>query len=82
MKGSPREVVAPTSIPSPRGKHVKTDRNDARQLAQFYANGLVTIVSVPTPEHEQNSGLLRSRQNLVQQLTQVRNVWSVAMGCK
>ena len=71
-KGYPCEVVASTSIPSPRGKQVKTDRIDATQLAQFYANGLVTIVSVPSPEYEQDRDLLRSRQNLVQQLTQVR----------
>jgi transposase len=71
-KGYPCEVVAPTSIPSPRGKQVKTDRIDATQLAQFYANGLVTIVSVPNAEHEQDRDLLRSRQNLVQQQAQVR----------
>jgi len=32
------DVVAPTSIPGPRGKQVKTDRIDAAQLVQFYAN--------------------------------------------
>lgn len=41
------EVVAPSSIPSPRGKQIKTERIDAAQLAQFYANGLLTIVCVP-----------------------------------
>jgi len=39
--------VAPTSIPSPRGKQIKTDRIDAAQLVQFYANGLLTLVEVP-----------------------------------
>lgn len=38
------EVVAPTSIPTPRSKQIKTDRIDAAQLAQFYANGLLTFV--------------------------------------
>ena len=66
------EVVAPTSIPSPRGKHVKTDRIDAEQLAHFYANGLVTLVTVPDPEMEQDRDLLRSRQHLVQQQTKLR----------
>jgi len=42
----------------------------------------VTIASVPAPEHEQDRDLLRSRLNLVQQLTQVRKVWLKAMCCK
>ncbi len=36
------DVVAPSSIPSPRGKAVKTDRIDAGHLAQFYAKSLST----------------------------------------
>lgn len=58
------DVVAPTSIPSPRGKQIKTDRIDAAQLAQFYANGLLTIVSVPDQEQETDRDLLRSRKKL------------------
>jgi hypothetical protein len=38
------DIVSPSSIPSPRGKAVKTDRIDAGYLAQFYANDLLTIV--------------------------------------
>lgn len=41
------DVIAPSSIPSPRGKAVKTDRIDAGHLAQFYANDLLTIVQPP-----------------------------------
>ena len=37
-KGCHCDVVAPTSIPTPRGRALKTDRIDAGQLAQFYAN--------------------------------------------
>jgi transposase len=37
-KGYHCDVVAPTSIPSPRSKQIKTDRIDATQLVQFYAN--------------------------------------------
>jgi transposase len=66
------DVVAPSSIPSPRGKQIKTDRIDAAQLAQFYANGLLTIVSIPEPEQEQDRDLLRSRQKLVDQRKQLR----------
>ena len=71
-KGYRCEVVAPTSIPSPRGRPIKTDRIDAAQLAQYYANGLLTFVSVPEPQLEQDRDLLRSRQKLLQQQTERR----------
>ena len=66
------DVVAPSSIPSPRGKSVKTDRIDAGYLAQFYANDLLTIVQPPDKEQEQDRDLLRSRQKILQQRTQLR----------
>ena len=66
-RGYPCEVVAPTSIPRRGGKAVKTDRIDATELAQFYANGLLTVVAAPSAELEQDRDLLRSRQRLIQQ---------------
>ena len=66
------DVVAPTSIPSPRGKQVKTDRIDAAQLVQFYANDLLTLVTIPEPEQEQDRDLMRSRQKLLEQQTELR----------
>lgn len=66
------DVVAPTSIPTPRSKPIKTDRLDAAQLAQFYANGLLTVVRVPEPTLEQDRDLLRTRQHLVEQQTALR----------
>ena len=66
------EVVAPTHIPSPRGKQIKTDRIDASQLAHYYANGLLTLVSIPELEQEQDRDLLRTRQKLVEQQTELR----------
>jgi len=66
------DVVAPSSIPSPRGKQVKTDRIDAAQLAHFYANGLLTTVTIPEPEQEQDRDLLRSRQKLIDQRKELR----------
>ena len=36
-------VVAPLSIQRRPGKSVKTDRIDATELAEFYANGLLTV---------------------------------------
>ncbi len=66
------DVVAPTSIPTPRSKQIKTDRIDAAQLAQFYANGLLTVISIPEPTQEQDRDLLRTRQHLVEQQTDLR----------
>jgi transposase len=71
-KGYACEVVAPTSIPSPRGKQIKTDRIDASQLAHYYANGLLTLVSIPELEQEQDRDLLRTRQKLMEQRTELR----------
>jgi len=39
------EVVSPSSTPRRAGKAVKTDRIDAAELAEFYANGLLTFVA-------------------------------------
>ena len=61
------EVVAPSSIPRRGGKSVKTDRIDATELAEFYANGLLTVVVAPDAELEADRDLLRSRQQLIQQ---------------
>jgi len=66
------DVVAPTSIPTPRSKQIKTDRIDAAQLAQFYAHGLLTLLSIPEPAQEQDRDLLRTRQHLVEQQTDLR----------
>ena len=66
------DIVSPSSIPSPRGKAIKTDRIDAGYLAQFYANDLLTIVQPPNAEQEQDRDLLRSRQKLLQQQTHLR----------
>jgi transposase len=66
-QGDDCEVVAPSSIPRRAGKSVKTDRIDATELAEFFANGLLTVVAAPDAQLEQDRDLLRSRQQLVQQ---------------
>jgi len=70
-KGYHCDVVAPCSIPRQGGKPVKTDRIDAAQLAQFYANGLLTLVHRPEQELEQDRDLMRSRQGMLAQREQV-----------
>ena len=71
-RGFDCEVVAPSSIPRRAGKSVKTDRIDAAELAEFYANGLLTVVAAPDAQLEQDRDLLRSRQQLVQQQCALR----------
>jgi len=66
------EVVAPSSIPRRAGKAVKTDRIDATEMAEFYANDLLTIVAPPDAQTEQDRDLLRSRQQLTQQQGKIR----------
>ncbi len=66
------DVVAPSSIPRVGGNAIKTDRIDAAQLAQFYANGLLTLVHVPRQQMEQDRDVMRSRQHLLQQRTDLR----------
>lgn len=51
---------------------MKTDRIDAAELAEFYANGLLTAVAEPNAEVEQDRDLLRSRQRLMQQRGDLR----------
>ena len=72
-KGYHCDVVAPSSIPSPRGRQIKTDRIDATQLAHFYASDLMTFVAVPGPEQEQDRDLIRSRKKLQDQQTELRS---------
>jgi transposase len=65
-------VVSPSSIPRVHGNQVKTDRLDAGKLAQFLASGLLTIVSVPEKEEERDRDLMRSRQFVLHQLSEIR----------
>ena len=71
-RGFDCEVVAPSSIPRRGGKVVKTDRIDAKELGEFYANDLLTVVAPPDAQTEQDRDLLRSRQQLVQQQGKIR----------
>lgn len=66
------EVIAPSSIPRVNGNQIKTDRIDAGKLAQFYASGLLTIVTVPDEDTETDRDLMRSRQYVLRQLVELR----------
>lgn len=66
------DVIAPSSIPRVHGNQIKTDRLDASKLSQFYASGLLTIVTPPEIEMEKDRDLMRSRQFVLHQLAEVR----------
>ena len=59
------QVVAPSLIPLPRGRRVKTDRRDALLLARLLRSGDLTPVWVPDAEHEALRDLVRAREAAV-----------------
>ena len=61
-------IIAPGSIPRRHGDRIKTDRRDARKLAEYFAAGLLTECFVPDQELISARGLVRSRINQVKNL--------------
>jgi transposase len=57
-------VVAPSKIPTMPGDRIKTDRRDARKLAELLRAGLLTVVRAPTPAEEAARDLCRAREVL------------------
>ncbi|HEV8695065.1 MAG TPA: IS110 family transposase [Lysobacter sp.] len=66
-------VVAPSLIPRKPGDRVKTDRRDARKLAELYRAGLLTEVHPPTPQDEAVRDLCRAREDAHQDLVRSRH---------
>jgi transposase len=67
------EVVAPSLIPKKSGERVKTDRRDARKLAEYLAAGLLTEVHPPNEEQESVRDLTRCRLALKADLMRARH---------
>lgn len=55
------DVIAPSLVPKKRGERRKNDFRDARNLAQLYANGLLSIVHPPSEQEESVRALIRCR---------------------
>jgi transposase len=66
-------VVAPALIPVKPGDRIKTDRRDARKLAELLRGGLLTAVHAPTPEQEAVRDLCRAREAVKRDQTRVRH---------
>jgi len=57
------QVIAPALIPRKPGEPIKTNRRDARKLAELLRAGLLTEVRPPTPEEEAVRDLCRARDD-------------------
>jgi transposase len=66
-------VVAPGLIPSKPGDRIKTDRRDARKLAELLRAGLLTPVHAPTPAEEAVRDLCRARDAVKRDQTRLRH---------
>lgn len=67
------DVVAPSLIPRKPGERIKTDRRDAKKLAELLRGGLLTAVSPPTLEQEAVRDLCRCRASIRADLHRCRH---------
>jgi len=67
------QVIAPTLIPRKPGERIKTNRRDARKLAELLRAGLLTEVRPPTPEEEAVRDLCRARDDAREDLQRSRH---------
>jgi len=66
-------VVAPSLIPVKPGERIKTDRRDARHLAQCHRAGTLTVVRPPTEAEEAARDLCRAREAAREDLGRCRH---------
>ena len=65
-------VIAPSLVPVKPGERVKTDRRDAKKLAQYLRGGLLTEVAVPSDQDEALRDVCRNREDARQDLHAAR----------
>jgi len=66
-------VVAPSLVPRKPGERIKTDRRDARKLAEYLQGGHLTEVCTPTPDQEAARDLSRAREDAQQDRMRARH---------
>lgn len=66
-------LVAPSLVPRKPGERVKTDRRDARKLAQLFRAGLLSEVQPLTEQDEAARDLSRAREDLREDLVRARH---------
>ena len=67
------QVIAPALIPRKPGERIKTNRRDARKLAELLRAGLLTEVRPPTPAEEAVRDLCRARDDAREDLQRARH---------
>src|SRR3954470_159228 len=67
------DVVAPALISRETGERVRTNRRDARKLAELGRAGLLTAVQAPTAEDEAVRDLARARDDAREDLQRCRH---------
>lgn len=67
-------VVNPGSIETASHNRVKTDKRDAKKIASLLAVGRLRGIGVPTEHIEQKRLLTRTREQLVQERTTIKNM--------
>jgi transposase len=66
------QVIAPALIPRKPGERIKTNRRDARKLAELLRAGILTEVQPPTPAEEAVRDLCRARDDAREDLQRCR----------
>jgi transposase len=66
-------VIAPSLTPRKPGERIKTNRRDARKLAELLRAGLLTEVQPPTPDEEAVRDLCRARDDARTDLQRCRH---------
>jgi transposase len=67
------DVIAPALTPRKPGERVRTNRRDARKLAELGRAGLLTTVQPPTPADEAVRDLARARDDAREDLQRARH---------
>jgi transposase len=67
------DVVAPSMIPIRPGERIKTDRRDARKLAELARGELLTVVRPPSEDEEAVRDLCRGRDDVRLDLMRARH---------
>jgi transposase len=66
-------VVAPSMVPIRPGERIKTNKRDARKLAEMYRAGILVEVRPPTPNEESVRDLCRAREDVLEDRLRCRH---------
>ena len=72
-KGIDCAVAAPSLTPRKPGDRIKTNRRDARKLAELHRAGMLTTIMVPERRQESIRDLLRARDDARKNLMSARH---------